>query len=49
MLLQRELQIGPGAEIGFLLEAIRQQQVLGRVNTTAEALDFARESMKGKK
>lgn len=48
MLLQRELQIGPGAEIGFLLEAIRQQQVLGRVNTTSEALDFAREYMKGK-
>ena len=43
-LLQRELAIRPGAQIGYLLEAIREQQVLGNIKSTAEALAFAREN-----
>jgi len=39
--LQRELSIGPGSQIGYLLEAIREQQVLGNINTAAEAIAFA--------
>jgi len=41
-LLQRELGIGPGSQIGRLLETIREQQVLGNVQSTAEAIAFAR-------
>jgi len=40
--LQRELSVGPGSCIGHLLESIREQQVLGKVNTTAEAIAYAR-------
>ena len=40
--LQRELSVGPGSHIGRLLESIREQQVLGKVNTTAEAIAYAR-------
>jgi tRNA nucleotidyltransferase/poly(A) polymerase len=40
--LQRELSVGPGSHIGHLLESIREQQVLGKVNTTAEAIAYAR-------
>jgi tRNA nucleotidyltransferase/poly(A) polymerase len=43
-LLQRELEIGPGVKIGNLLEEIREQQVLGKINTTAEAIAFAQEN-----
>lgn len=43
-LLQRELAIGPGVKIGILLEEIREQQVLGKINTTAEAIAFAQEN-----
>jgi len=41
-LLQRELAIGPGSRIGKLLETIREQQVLGNIHTTEEAIAFAR-------
>ncbi|HOZ37807.1 MAG TPA: hypothetical protein PLH64_03570 [Anaerolineaceae bacterium] len=41
-LLQRELGIAPGSRIGYLLEAIREQQVLGLINSSAEAIAFAR-------
>ena len=47
-LLQHELAIGPGSKIGYLLEAIREQQVLGKLMTTAEALAFAREKAERK-
>ncbi len=43
-LLQRELAIGPGVKIGTLLEEIREQQVLGKINTAAEAIAFAQEN-----
>ena len=43
-LLQRELAIGPGVKIGILLEEIREQQVLGKINTTAEAIAFAQKN-----
>ena len=45
-LLQRELAILPGSQIGFLLEAIREQQVLGNIHTTTEAIAFARNEIK---
>lgn len=41
-LLQHELGIAPGSKIGYLLETIREQQVLGNIATTAEAVAFAR-------
>ena len=47
-LLQRDLGIVPGAKIGELLEEIREQQVLGRINSTEDALAFARESVQRK-
>lgn len=47
-LLQRELAIGPGIQIGTLLEAIREQQVLGTINSTEEAIAFAREKLERK-
>jgi hypothetical protein len=40
--LQRELSVGPGSHIGHLLESIREQQVLGKITTTAEAIAYAR-------
>lgn len=40
--LMRELGIPPGSLVGVLLESIRQQQVLGKVSTTEDALIFAR-------
>jgi tRNA nucleotidyltransferase/poly(A) polymerase len=46
--LQRELSVGPGSQIGFLLEAIREQQVLGNINTAAEAIAFARNEIRRK-
>jgi hypothetical protein len=39
--LQHDLSVGPGSHIGYLLEAIREQQVLGKINTTAEAIAYA--------
>ncbi len=46
--LQRELSIEPGSQIGFLLEAIREQQVLGNINTSSEAIEFAHREVKRK-
>lgn len=40
--LQHELSIGPGSQIGNLLEAIQEQQVLGNIKSTEEAIAFAR-------
>ena len=40
-LLQHELGIGPGSQVGCLLEEIREQQVLGNIHNTAEAIAFA--------
>jgi hypothetical protein len=45
-LLQRELAIGPGSKIGYLLEAIREQQVLGNINSTAQAIAYAGDEYK---
>ena len=47
-ILQSKLGIPPGARIGYLLEAIREQQVLGMINTTEDALVFARENVERK-
>lgn len=47
-ILQSKLGIPPGARIGYLLEAIREQQVLGKINTTEDALVFARENVERK-
>jgi len=47
-ILQSKLGIPPGARIGYLLEAIREQQVLGMINTTEEAIVFARENVERK-
>jgi poly(A) polymerase len=48
-LLQEEVGVAPGSHVGYLLEAIREQQVLGNITTAAEAIAFARkeESRKG--
>jgi poly(A) polymerase len=37
-----ELEINPGPAIGHLLEAIREAQAVGKVNTREEALELAR-------
>ncbi len=47
-LLQSELEISPGSQIGTLLEAIREQQVLGNISSTEEAIAFARENLERK-
>lgn len=47
-ILQSKLGIPPGAQIGYLLEAIREQQVLGMINTTEDALVFARGNVERK-
>jgi tRNA nucleotidyltransferase/poly(A) polymerase len=44
--LMRELDLGPGRIIGQLLEAIREGQATGKIETREQALDFAREEMK---
>ncbi len=41
-LLIRELGIQPGAKLGYLLEAIREQQVIGLVRTADDAFAFGR-------
>jgi len=40
--LMAELDLHPGPMIGQLLEAIREAQVVGKVNTRSEAVDLAR-------
>lgn len=44
-LLQSELAISPGSQVGTLLEAIREQQVLGNISSTEDAITFARENL----
>jgi len=44
--LMRELNLEPGRVIGQLLEAIREGQAIGRIETREQALDFAREELK---
>jgi poly(A) polymerase len=46
--LMQELNLTPGARIGQLLEAIRENQAAGKIETREQALAFARElTMKG--
>ena len=40
--LMRELNLEPSRMIGQLLEAIREGQATGKINSREEALDFAR-------
>ena len=44
--LMRELNLEPGRIVGQLLEAIREGQATGKIETQEQALDFAREEMK---
>lgn len=44
-LLQQELGLKPGSQIGSLLEAIREQQVLGNIHSVEQAIAFARENV----
>jgi tRNA nucleotidyltransferase/poly(A) polymerase/pimeloyl-ACP methyl ester carboxylesterase len=44
--LMKELNLQPGRVIGHLLEAIREHQAAGRVETREQALAFAREEFK---
>ena len=41
----RELDLQPGRIIGQLLEAIREGQATGQVETREQALEFAREEL----
>ncbi len=41
--LMHELNLEPGRIIGQLLEAIREEQATGKINTREEALRFARD------
>ncbi len=41
--LMKELNLAPGAQIGQLLEAIRENQAAGKIETREQALAFARE------
>jgi putative nucleotidyltransferase with HDIG domain len=44
--LMKELNIQPGRVIGQLLEAIREGQATGKIETREQAIDFAREQLK---
>jgi tRNA nucleotidyltransferase/poly(A) polymerase len=44
--LMSELGLEPGRIVGQLLEAIREGQATGKIETRAQALDFAREQLK---
>lgn len=44
--LMKELHLQPGRIVGQLLEAIREEQAIGKVATREEALAFAREYLK---
>jgi tRNA nucleotidyltransferase/poly(A) polymerase len=44
--LMRELNLQPGPIIGQLLEAIREEQAIGIIETREQAIDFAREYLK---
>jgi hypothetical protein len=41
-----ELRLAPGRIVGQLLEAIREGQATGKVETREQAFDFAREYLK---
>jgi poly(A) polymerase len=41
--LMRELKLEPGRIVGQLLEAIREGQAIGKIETREQALDFARQ------
>lgn len=45
--LMKELDISPGPMVGKLLEDIREEQAAGKVSTRIQALEFAREQLKG--
>ena len=47
-LLQKDLGLAPGSQIGYLLEEIREQQVIGKIYTTGEAIAFARQEVERK-
>jgi len=42
----RELNLEPGPIIGQLLEAIREGQAIGTIETREQAIEFAREQLK---
>ncbi|MGD8813231.1 MAG: HD domain-containing protein [Anaerolineales bacterium] len=42
-----ELELNPGPRVGYLLEAIREAQACKEINTYDEAIDLARELIKG--
>ena len=44
--LMRELNLQPGPIIGQLLEAIHEEQAIGKIETREQAIDFAREYLK---
>jgi len=44
--LMRELNLQPGRIIGQLLEAIREGQAMGKIETREQAMEFAREELK---
>jgi len=44
--LMNELNLKPGRIVGQLLEAIREGQATGRVETRQDAVNFAREQLK---
>jgi len=43
--LMKELDLSPGPQIGALLEAIRENQAAGKIETKQQALDFARNEL----
>ncbi|HMZ08927.1 MAG TPA: hypothetical protein PK078_15030, partial [Anaerolineales bacterium] len=43
--LMKELSLSPGPQIGELLEAIRENQAAGKIETKEQALAFAREEL----
>ena len=46
--LMKELNIQPGPQVGQLLEAIRENQAEGNIQTRAQALEFAKAEIKNK-
>ena len=44
--LMRELSLEPGRIVGQLLEAIREGQAIGNIETREQAIDFARDQLK---
>jgi len=44
--LMEEFQLVPGPLIGYLLDKIREAQIMGRIHTRNDALNFAQELLK---